>query len=170
MSRLPQDPRLSIHYARANDLVDLLDLYGPMTLDEVCTELGTSVGQYKDMRYSHGGRLALEDRGVTIPRPVADEGWTLKLASAWDTGSSTDDARPNSAVTVADLATKLATIYVGVETLIPKLPPRSANRRVLHKLLKAMDASLDRVDDAAKIAGSNLSPWVTHVLERISPP
>jgi hypothetical protein len=166
MSR--RDPRTLLKYQQMIGIIDLLEIEGPQTIGDICSDQMISRQQFKNCRYSLAGQLAMEDRGVVIPRPVTSEKYIYKLASAYRTGNVDDDGEPNLQSATSDLLTRVATIYMDVEKLIEFVPGRSAIRRLLRKLQKSLDGTLDRAEDVATDVGAPISLRAEHVLDRIA--
>jgi hypothetical protein len=163
------DPRDSVSYQRMVDMIELIELEGPQTIDEICVELGIDHQLFKVCRYGLPGRLALEDHGVTIPRPVAVEGYVYKLAEAYKTGT-TSDGEPNLNKALSDTMTRQATVYTDVERLIDLLAlPRTDPIRVaLRSLQKDLDKVVTRMGEIAKASGAPVSQWAAYVLDKIA--
>lgn len=164
---MARDPRTTLRYIQMDSIIDALEMEGPMDIDTLCSDQGISVPQFRNVRYSIAGRLAMEDRNVVIPRPVHSDGYLYKLGATYKTSGS-DDAHPNLQAEVGDLLTRTATIYTDVERLASFAPSRSSIRKALRKLQKAIDATLDRAEDVALEADAPVSTWAQHVLDRLA--
>lgn len=160
-----QDPRTHYGYIRMDGVVDFLESYGPHTIEDLCLQLGMSAYDFRAARYSLSGRMALEDRGVTIPRPVSTDGYMYKLSTTFRSGVG-DDAEPGTLAAFSDVLTRQATVYVDVEKMVSTVPP-GPTRKLLRKLLKSMDAALDRMEDVAVNSGAPIGSWAQSVLDRI---
>ena len=121
------DPRTSIRYARMVDVIDLIQRRGPQTIDQICKRLKVNEYTFKMDRGSHSGKLAMSDHGLTMPRPVASENYTYKLASTYRTGASDTDGEPNIQHMTGDLLTRTTTLYSDVDTLVGLVSGRAAS-------------------------------------------
>lgn len=161
-----RDPRATTRYALMGEIIDFLKAYGACDLEYICTEMDLSSRNFRAARYSLAGRLAMEDRNVTIPRPVSGEGYLYKLASTFRSGDIETDSEPGLLAAVTDILTRQATIYVDVEKFIATLPS-GKTKKLFRKVQKAQDTTLDRMEDAAIDTGAPISAWAQTVLDRI---
>jgi hypothetical protein len=158
------DARKSIKYARMNNLIDLLARQGPLTVDQIMKALKITYPMFKVVRYSFPGRLALEDRQVTIPRPVASEDYKYKLATTYQTGDVLTDGEPNLQAAFTEIVSRQATILEVLEQLVDGTT--GSVRKRLRSLRKQVDAVLDTMGVVADDAGSEISEWAQHVISR----
>lgn len=165
---MAQDPRTSARYSLMESVIELIELEGPQTLEQICYELSVSPAAFREARYSLPGQLALEDQGKIIPRPVVAEGYIYKLAEGLNTGAVDSDGRLNLQTATSELLTRVATIYTDVEGLVMFAPARSAARKLLRKLQKAVDSTLDRAEDVAIEMKAPISAKAQHLLDRIA--
>jgi len=162
------DPRTTLPYKRMTQLVKIIKQQGPQTIDDLCSTLGISYDQFRIMRYSLGGRLALEDAQVVIPRPIVSEGYLYKLSSTYQVGSQNKNGKPNLETASSDVLTRLATIYMDVERLVVQVASGSVQRKLLRKLQKALENTLDRAEDVADAADAPIPPWAQYVLDKVA--
>lgn len=163
MSR-QNDPRNSVKYTLISDAVDELHAFGPMTLEDLCAHLQVDLATFRKSRYSLAGRLALEDKDVIIPRPIAAEGYVYKLAERWRAGTA-EDGDPNIQGATSDMVTRVATIFDDLSRLCDKVSGKTGIGKALRKLRRAMDNALDRAEDAALVAQTPISDWAQYVLD-----
>lgn len=164
MSRPKIDPRASVKYARMNELVDLLETYGPADIDFIVNQLGVSEQSFHIARSSMEGRMALADRGVVIPRPVAGEGYLYKISGGYRTGDVATNAEPNVLAALSDLATRLVTFVGDLDGIVDMLPP-STVRRMLKRAHKMIDVGTDQTVAAAQALGAPLSDRALHTID-----
>jgi hypothetical protein len=162
-----RNPRASVNYANTTKVIDLLLTDGPMDLERILAHTGMTRDQFREARYSLPGLLAMEDAGVTIPRPVRSEGFIYKLADNYRTGNVDDDAEPSLQAAVSDLLTRVATIYLDVEKLEDAAPARSAVQRVLRKLRRSLAVTVERAGEATEEVEATLSRKAEYVLENL---
>lgn len=160
------DPRTSVRYARMVEVVNLINTKGPRTKDQILKALKITDQQFKLAHYSLPGMLALEDYDVVIPRPVPSENYVYKLASAYKTGIVADDGEPNMQSAAGDLLTRVATVYIDVERLTSFVS--GSSRRLLRKLMKSLEGTIDRADDLASESGATISSKAQYVLDKIA--
>ena len=159
------DPRKSVNYKLMEEIIDFLEAYGACDVEYICTEMDLSPRNFRNCRYSLPGRLAMEDHGVTIPRPVSIDGYNYRLASTYRSGDDDTDFEPGMHGSVSDVLTRQATVYVDVQKMVAATS--GTRRKLLRKLQKALDAVLDRMEDVAKDSGAPISVWAQTVLDRI---
>jgi hypothetical protein len=150
------------------DMIRILQRRGPLTIDDLCSRLGIDHALFKNCRYGLPGRLALEDQGLTIPRPVAKEGYVYKLAQTYRAGPAATDGEPNVCQTLSDTLTRQATIYIDVERLIDFLPKGDPVRAMLRKLQKGLDLVVTEMGAVAKKTDAPVSQWGQFVLDKIA--
>jgi hypothetical protein len=153
---------------RILQVIDYLQAAGPSTIDDITSALRITEDQFRTSRYSLPGMMAMEDRNVVIPRPVAGEGYIYKLAASYQTGGVDTDGKPNLQGSSSDVLTRLATVYVEVEGLVAQVPGRSAYRKLLRKLQKALDNTIDRAEDLIHEVDGPISDKAQYVLDRIA--
>jgi hypothetical protein len=161
------DPRTGIDYIRMGKIIDFLDTNGPHTMGYICRKMRITPRDFRAARYRLGGRLAMEDRGVTIPRPVSNENYKYKVASTYHTGDAKTDGEPGMQTSFSNILTSQATVYVDVEKVIAA-ETNKTTKKLLRKLQKSMDAVLDRMEDVAVDAGAPIGVWARTVLDRIA--
>jgi hypothetical protein len=164
---MPSDPRASVYYARMNTLITRIQAKGPMTIDQICRHLRISEQQWKSLRYGMPGRLALEDAGVSMPRPVYSENYVYKITSNYRTGDIEEDGEPNFTEALSDLMTRQATVYQLVDTLAGLATPRSKVQKLLRKTRRDMGGVLDRLEDVVDEAQAPVTEWARHVLNTL---
>lgn len=164
---MPRDPRSSIHYARMLVLIDRIQKGGPMTQAQICAYLKLSVEQWRQLRYELPGRLALEDRGLTMPRPVYSEGYVYKIVANYRTGNVDEDGESNLVEALSDLLTRQATVYQQVDNLATLATPRTKVQKLLRKTRRDMGGVLDRLEDVVDEAGAPITEWARHVLDTL---
>ena len=165
MGRRRKDPRTTTPYLVMIDVIDFIDRNGPSDIYDICTALAIDYPKFRKCRYSHGGQLAMEDRQVTMPRPVCTEGFVYKLAENYRAGSYVQDGEPNIKTTVSDNLTRMAVCYSDIVGLCDKIPAKTALGRSVRKLRRAIDSALDRAEDTVNVAGSLISERAAYVLD-----
>ena len=164
---MPSDPRASIYYSRMLFLIDHIRKTGPMTQEQICKYLKLSVEQWRQLRYGMPGRLALEDAGVSMPRPVYSEGYIYKITANYRTGNVDEDGELNFIEALSDLLTRQATVYQQVDNLAALSTPRSKVQKLLKKTRRDMGGVLDRLEDVVDEAGAPITEWAQHVLDTL---
>jgi hypothetical protein len=165
-----RDPRTSVNYKRMNAVIALIQKRGPQTLPQICSRLKINETAFTVARGSHPGQLAMEDMGVVIPRPVASENYTYKLASTFRSGNIDTDGEPNIQQSTGDLLTRVATIYTDVDALVSQVPGRTRIRKLLQRMGKALELVIVSANDAAEEVDAPVSARASYVLDAIFPP
>lgn len=161
------DPRTCIGYIRMTEFIDLLETYGPMTLEDVLSETGWTEAQFKQSRGSLSGSLALEDRDKVIPRPVAANGYAYTLVDSYRSGTS-EDAEPSLQMAFGDVLTRQTTIYLDVQRMVDMLPAKSPERKLLNKTVKAMNYTLERMEECiVPLNLGNITAKAQYVLDSL---
>jgi hypothetical protein len=162
------NPRDSVQYERMAEIIAIIQKRGPLTIDDICARMRFDHGTFKMVRYGLPGRLALEDNGVTMPRPVASEGYTYKLAETYTVGGPVTDGEPNVQTALSDTLTRQATIYTDIERLIDFLPKGTKVRGMLRKLQKGLDLVVTEMGAVAETTDTPVSQWARFVLDKIA--
>jgi hypothetical protein len=125
----------------AEQLVDYLVDYGPVSKVKACADLGWTPGRFGSaLRYAREQLLPGLD--LTIPAPTPEDGWLYQVTDEWG------PIALGASFTLGLVESRLIAVLRDVRTVLPTLDPRSLDGRaanLLDKRLTPLVKSLEEI-------------------------